>query len=397
MSRYFQHNPPQSLQTLSGSSMWGNIWEDTSDVYEKQNNTTSYYPFCVYALNTNYANGLAIEKVELEEVNLYLCGGRVENHLGKTNPSSPDRDFEPRSPRPQQSSSTRQAQASFHTYPSSMTVETNSKIMTEHRNYGNGSSINGLEIGNSNQNYTYISTASTSRIRLPLEHVLTNPHLHNAFFRAAPFRRAIIVAEQTLFAGRVGGMGLYVVEFRKREVAEADLDLNFVWVIISVAARGRSHFYLYSVHLLRCVCVTHVGHHLHLDKQAGLALYQSSPELTVAQDRVKCSQGGKEGGIPPLDRPPYIFMYVFTVKNEVGDTTPTNHPGCHGDGCHGYGCNEDGCNGDGCHGDGCHGYGCNGDGCHGNRYYGIDIFASVNGMLIIKIYFDINLLVYYDT
>nr|CAD7263756.1 unnamed protein product [Timema shepardi] len=44
-----------------------------------------------------------------------------------------------------------EAEASFHTYPSSMTVETNSKIMTEHRNYGNGSSINGLEIGNSNQ------------------------------------------------------------------------------------------------------------------------------------------------------------------------------------------------------------------------------------------------------
>nr|CAD7258480.1 unnamed protein product [Timema shepardi] len=33
-----------------------------------------------------------IGKVELEEVNLHLCGGRVENHLGKTNPSSPDRD-----------------------------------------------------------------------------------------------------------------------------------------------------------------------------------------------------------------------------------------------------------------------------------------------------------------
>nr|CAD7401136.1 unnamed protein product [Timema poppensis] len=30
--------------------------------------------------------------VELEEVNSHLRGGRVENHLGKTTPSSPDRD-----------------------------------------------------------------------------------------------------------------------------------------------------------------------------------------------------------------------------------------------------------------------------------------------------------------
>nr|CAD7394504.1 unnamed protein product [Timema cristinae] len=34
--------------------------------------------------------GCAI-KVELEEVNPHLRGGRVENHLGKTTPSSPDR------------------------------------------------------------------------------------------------------------------------------------------------------------------------------------------------------------------------------------------------------------------------------------------------------------------
>nr|CAD7570147.1 unnamed protein product [Timema californicum] len=31
--------------------------------------------------------------VELEEVNPHLRGGRVENHLGKTTPSSPDRDL----------------------------------------------------------------------------------------------------------------------------------------------------------------------------------------------------------------------------------------------------------------------------------------------------------------
>nr|CAD7574582.1 unnamed protein product [Timema californicum] len=33
-----------------------------------------------------------IGKVELEEVNPHLRGGRVENHLGKTSPSSPNRD-----------------------------------------------------------------------------------------------------------------------------------------------------------------------------------------------------------------------------------------------------------------------------------------------------------------
>nr|CAD7400867.1 unnamed protein product [Timema cristinae] len=34
----------------------------------------------------------ATGQVELEEVNLHLRGGRVENHLGETTPSSPDRD-----------------------------------------------------------------------------------------------------------------------------------------------------------------------------------------------------------------------------------------------------------------------------------------------------------------
>nr|CAD7402175.1 unnamed protein product [Timema poppensis] len=53
-------------------------------------NTASYYPFGLYALNTNHANGLGIGKVELEEVNPHLRGGRVENHLGKTTPSSPN-------------------------------------------------------------------------------------------------------------------------------------------------------------------------------------------------------------------------------------------------------------------------------------------------------------------
>nr|CAD7416906.1 unnamed protein product [Timema poppensis] len=54
--------------------------------------TASYYPFGSYALSTNYANGLGIGKVELEEVNPLLRGRRVEKHLGKTTHSSPDRD-----------------------------------------------------------------------------------------------------------------------------------------------------------------------------------------------------------------------------------------------------------------------------------------------------------------
>nr|CAD7393815.1 unnamed protein product [Timema cristinae] len=51
--------------------------------------TAYYYPFDLFALITNYANGLGIGKVELEEVNPQLRGGRVDNHLGKTTPVSP--------------------------------------------------------------------------------------------------------------------------------------------------------------------------------------------------------------------------------------------------------------------------------------------------------------------
>nr|CAD7403090.1 unnamed protein product [Timema cristinae] len=50
-------------------------------------------PVRVIRLSTNYTNGLGIGKVELKEVNPNLRGGRVENHLGKTTPSSPDRDL----------------------------------------------------------------------------------------------------------------------------------------------------------------------------------------------------------------------------------------------------------------------------------------------------------------
>nr|CAD7575763.1 unnamed protein product [Timema californicum] len=58
---------------------------------------TSISPSSAVELNTtsalaNYATEAGIGKVELEEVNPHLRGGRVENHLGKTTPSSPDRD-----------------------------------------------------------------------------------------------------------------------------------------------------------------------------------------------------------------------------------------------------------------------------------------------------------------
>nr|CAD7265828.1 unnamed protein product [Timema shepardi] len=49
-------------------------------------------------------------KVELEEVNPHLRGGRVENHLGKTTPSSPDRDSNLDLPVLSSRASTRQAQ-----------------------------------------------------------------------------------------------------------------------------------------------------------------------------------------------------------------------------------------------------------------------------------------------
>nr|CAD7194280.1 unnamed protein product [Timema douglasi] len=43
-------------------------------------------------LNTSFKHFIFFVQVELEEVNPHLRGGRVENHLGKTSLSSPDRD-----------------------------------------------------------------------------------------------------------------------------------------------------------------------------------------------------------------------------------------------------------------------------------------------------------------
>nr|CAD7401345.1 unnamed protein product [Timema poppensis] len=81
-----------------------NIRRDSlgGETHDPNTKTTSFFFKC-------WSRG--IEKVYLEEVNPHLRGGRVENHLGKTAPSSPDREFEPRSPRPRQSSSTREARA----------------------------------------------------------------------------------------------------------------------------------------------------------------------------------------------------------------------------------------------------------------------------------------------
>nr|CAD7198439.1 unnamed protein product [Timema douglasi] len=84
-----------ALVVLSSAAKDGEIEPDCQDgeieirIY---GGTASYYPFGLYALSTNYSNGLGIGKVELKEVNPHLRGGRVENHLGKTTPSSPYRD-----------------------------------------------------------------------------------------------------------------------------------------------------------------------------------------------------------------------------------------------------------------------------------------------------------------
>nr|CAD7201797.1 unnamed protein product [Timema douglasi] len=66
--------------------------------------TASYYPFGLYSLSTNYANGLGIGKVELEEVNPHLRGGESGKSFRKNHPQFTRPRFGPRSPRPQQSS-----------------------------------------------------------------------------------------------------------------------------------------------------------------------------------------------------------------------------------------------------------------------------------------------------
>nr|CAD7400284.1 unnamed protein product [Timema cristinae] len=86
--------------------------------------TASYYPFGLYALSTNYANGLGIEKVELEEVNPQLRGGKVENHLGKTTPSYPTETRTSISPSSAVELNTTSALANYATEADGYTVRT---------------------------------------------------------------------------------------------------------------------------------------------------------------------------------------------------------------------------------------------------------------------------------
>nr|CAD7568071.1 unnamed protein product [Timema californicum] len=76
----------------------------------------------LYALSTNYANGLGIGKVELEEVSPHLRGERESGNQFRKNYFQFTRlRFEPRSPRPQQSSSTRLAPMSTERTPLRLT------------------------------------------------------------------------------------------------------------------------------------------------------------------------------------------------------------------------------------------------------------------------------------
>nr|CAD7196414.1 unnamed protein product [Timema douglasi] len=75
---------------------WGSSKEEGA-LLHPQNQYQSIAPLRLnytlgFELLPNIEHGLGIGKVELEEVNPHLRGGRVENHLGKTTPSSPDRD-----------------------------------------------------------------------------------------------------------------------------------------------------------------------------------------------------------------------------------------------------------------------------------------------------------------
>nr|CAD7200575.1 unnamed protein product [Timema douglasi] len=66
-------------------------------------------PVLIKITDCTVYKSLRIGKVELEEVNPHLRGGRVENHLGKTTPSSPDRDSNLDLPVVSSRASTRQA------------------------------------------------------------------------------------------------------------------------------------------------------------------------------------------------------------------------------------------------------------------------------------------------
>nr|CAD7406780.1 unnamed protein product [Timema cristinae] len=72
------------------------LWREESLIlfYPKSENKGIWGSFIALAMFLTHAcyELSGIGKVELEEVNPHLRGGRVETHLGKTTPSSPDRD-----------------------------------------------------------------------------------------------------------------------------------------------------------------------------------------------------------------------------------------------------------------------------------------------------------------
>nr|CAD7261190.1 unnamed protein product [Timema shepardi] len=82
-------------------------WKVMRSWHIAETSTASYYQFGLYALSTNYVNGLGIGKDELEEVNPHLRGGGVKNRLGTPRPQFTRPRVEPRTPRPQRLSSTR--------------------------------------------------------------------------------------------------------------------------------------------------------------------------------------------------------------------------------------------------------------------------------------------------
>nr|CAD7577020.1 unnamed protein product [Timema californicum] len=92
-----------------------------------------------------------IGKVELEEVNPHLRGGGVGNHFGKNHPQFTRPRFEPRSPRNQQSSSTRLARFSYGTGPHVVAYTKNGDLYS----WGN----NGYcELGNGTSNPCFVPT-----------------------------------------------------------------------------------------------------------------------------------------------------------------------------------------------------------------------------------------------
>nr|CAD7427443.1 unnamed protein product [Timema monikensis] len=79
------------------SRVTGGYGINDSSIVHLTENRTPLSPSSVVELNTtstvaNYATKAGFGKVDLKKVNPHLRGGRVENHLVKTAPSSPDQD-----------------------------------------------------------------------------------------------------------------------------------------------------------------------------------------------------------------------------------------------------------------------------------------------------------------